>query len=239
MLEVEGIKVFYGDVRVLQAVTLTVNEGEILSVIGPNGAGKTTLLKAIVNLVPLGKKGEGGGKIFYRGEDLSGLPPEEIARKGIAVVPEGARVFPDMTVADNLRLGAYIEKAKTGRQETLEGIFKLFPRLKERFKQKAGTLSGGERQMLSLGRALMAKPTLLLLDEPSLGLQPLLVSRVFEAIAEINRQGTSVLLVEQNVHRALEISNRGCVLESGRIVLSGKAEELAKNEHISKFYLGF
>ena len=237
MLEVEGIQVYYGDVPILRNVSLAVSEGEIVTVIGPNGAGKTTLLKTIVNLLPLGKRGESGGKIFYQGRDLAGLPPEEIIRKGIAVVPEGSRVFPDMTVADNLRLGSYIERAKTGQQETLDGIFKLFPRLKERFRQKAGTLSGGERQMLAIGRALMARPTLLLLDEPSLGLQPLLVSRVFEAIAEINRQGTSILLVEQNVYRSLEISNRTYVLENGRIVLEGKTESLIGNEHIKRAYL--
>ncbi len=237
MLEIEGIQVYYGDVPVLRNITLTVNGGEIVTVIGPNGAGKTALLKAVVNLLPLGRKGEGGGKIFYQGRDLAGLPPEEIVRKGIALVPEGCRVFPDMTVADNLRLGSYIDKAKTGQQETLEGIFKLFPRLKERWGQKAGTLSGGERQMLAIGRALMARPTLLLLDEPSLGLQPLLVSRVFEAISEINRQGTSVLLVEQNVYRSLEIADRGYVLEGGRVVLEGKTENLIGNEHIKKSYL--
>lgn len=237
MLEVEGIQVSYGDVPVLRNVSLAVNEGEIVTVIGPNGAGKTSLLKTIVNLLPPGAKGKRGGKIFYLGQDLAGLPPEEIVRKGISVVPEGSRVFPDMTVADNLRLGAYIEKAKIQQQETLEGIFKLFPRLKERLKQKAGTLSGGERQMLAIGRALMSRPTLLLLDEPSLGLQPLLVSRVFEAITEINRQGTSILLVEQNVYRSLEISNRIYVLENGRIVLEGRSEDLRGNEYIKKSYL--
>jgi branched-chain amino acid transport system ATP-binding protein len=239
MLEVEGIQVYYGDVPILRNVSLSVSEGEIVTVIGPNGAGKTTLLKAIVNLLPLGRKGEGGGKIFYQGQDLGGLAPEEIVRKGIAVVPEGSRVFPDMSVAENLRLGSYIERAKKQQRDPLDGIFKVFPRLKERLKQKAGTLSGGERQMLAIGRALMARPTLLLLDEPSLGLQPLLVSRVFEAIAEINRQGTSILLVEQNVHRALEISNRGYVLENGRIMLSGKAKELVEDEGIKKYYLWF
>jgi branched-chain amino acid transport system ATP-binding protein len=237
MLEVEGIQVFYGDVPVLRNVSLSVGEGEIVTVIGPNGAGKTSLLKTIVRLLPLGKKGKGGGKIFYLGTDLAALPPEEVIRKGIAIVPEGARVFSDMTVADNMHLGSYIERVKTGRQETLEGIFKLFPRLKERWKQKAGTLSGGERQMLAIGRALMARPALLLLDEPSLGLQPLLVSRLFEAIAEINRQGTSILLVEQNVYRSLEISNRAYVLENGRIVLEGKTESLLGNDYLKKSYL--
>jgi branched-chain amino acid transport system ATP-binding protein len=237
MLEVEGINVSYGDIPVLRNVSLAVNEGEIVSVIGPNGAGKTTLLRAIVNLLPLGHRGERPGRIFYLGEDLGTLAPEEIIRRGIAVVPEGARVFAEMTVWDNLRMGSYIESARIHRGETLDGICKLFPRLKERLTQRAGTLSGGERQMLAIGRALMARPTLLLLDEPSLGLQPILVTRVFEAIAEINRQGTSVLLVEQNVHRALEIGHRAYVLESGRVVLEGKAGELIGNEHIKKYYL--
>ena len=237
MLEVEGINVYYGDVPILRNVSLAVNAGEIVTVIGPNGAGKTTLLKAIVNLLPLGHRGERTGRIFYLGEDLRTLPSEEIIRQGIAVVPEGARVFAEMTVLDNLRMGSYIESAKIRREETLEGICKLFPRLKERLTQRAGTLSGGERQMLAIGRALMARPTLLLLDEPSLGLQPILVTRVFEAIAEINRQGTSVLLVEQNVHRSLEIGHRAYVIENGRVVLEGKAGELLGNEHIKKYYL--
>jgi branched-chain amino acid transport system ATP-binding protein len=237
MLEVEGINVYYGDVPILRNLSLTVNGGEIVTVIGPNGAGKTTLLRAILNLVPLGVRGERTGRIFYLGKDLQAVAPEEIIRQGIAIVPEGARVFAEMTVLDNLRMGSYIESAKIHREEMLEGICKLFPRLKERFAQKAGTLSGGERQMLAIGRALMARPTLLLLDEPSLGLQPILVARVFEAIAEINRQGTSILLVEQNIHRSLEISNRAYVLENGRIVLEGKSRDLLGNEHIKKFYL--
>jgi branched-chain amino acid transport system ATP-binding protein len=237
MLEVEGINVFRGDIPILRNVSLTVKDGEIVSVIGPNGAGKTTLFKAILNLLPLGQRGERTGRIFYLGEDLQASAPEEIIRQGIALVPEGARVFAEMTVLDNLRMGSYIESARIRREETIEGIGKLFPRLKERLTQKAGTLSGGERQMLAIGRALMSRPTLLLLDEPSLGLQPILVTRVFEAIQEINRQGTSVLLVEQNVHRSLEIGDRAYVLENGRIVMEGAARELLGNEHIKKSYL--
>jgi branched-chain amino acid transport system ATP-binding protein len=237
MLEVEGINVFRGDIPILRNISLLVKEGEIVSVIGPNGAGKTTLLKAILNLLPLGKRGERPGRIFYLGEDLQASAPEEIIRRGIALVPEGARVFAEMTVLDNLRMGSYIESARIRREETIEGIGKLFPRLKERLTQKAGTLSGGERQMLAIGRALMSRPTLLLLDEPSLGLQPILVTRVFEAIREINRQGTSVLLVEQNVYRSLEIGDRAYVLENGRIVMEGAARELLGNEHIKKSYL--
>ncbi len=237
MLELQGVNVAYGPVPVLRNVWLSVSPGEIVGVIGPNGAGKTTLLKAIINLLPLGRKGETGGRVLFQGEDLRGLSPEETVRRGIAIVPEGSRIFPEMTVLDNLRMGSYIESARGRREETMEGILKLFPRLKERLKQKGGTLSGGERQMLAIGRALMSRPALLLLDEPSLGLQPILVTRMFEAVSEINSQGTSVLLVEQNVYRSLEIAHRAYVLENGRIVLEGKAESLLANEHIKKSYL--
>ncbi len=185
-----------------------------------------------------GKTGEGrGGSIRFTGRDIVGLSPEETVRLGISIVPEGARIFPEMTVLDNLKMGSYIESARAQRKETLEEVFGLFPRLKERLNQKAGTLSGGERQMLAIGRALMSKPILLLLDEPSLGLQPQLVIRTFEAVKEINRRGVAVLLVEQSVQFALEISQRAYVLESGRIVLEGKADELLRSEHIKKFYL--
>jgi len=237
MLEIQGVNVAYGPVLVLRNVWLSVSPGEIVAVIGPNGAGKTTLLKAIVNLMPLGGKEEKAGRVLFQGEDLRGLSPEETVRRGIAIVPEGSRIFPEMTVLDNLRMGSYIESARGRREETMDGILKLFPRLKERLKQKGGTLSGGERQMLAIGRALMSRPALLLLDEPSLGLQPILVARMFEAVLEINSQGTSVLLVEQNVYRSLEIGHRAYVLENGRIVLEGKAENLLANEHIKKSYL--
>lgn len=222
-------------------LSLQVSSGEMVTVIGPNGAGKSTLLKAVVNLLPLANSDEGRegrkGKITFRGRDIGGLSPEETVRLGMAIVPEGARVFPEMTVLDNLKMGSYIESAKGQRKERLEEVFGLFPRLRERLNQRARTLSGGERQMLALGRALMSKPTFLLLDEPSLGLQPQLVTRTFEAIKEINRRGVGVLLVEQNVQFALEISQRAYVLENGRIVLEGKAIELLRSEHIRESYL--
>jgi branched-chain amino acid transport system ATP-binding protein len=238
MLEIDRINVFYGDVHVLWDVSLQVSPGEMVTVIGPNGAGKSTLLKAVVNLLSTGKPGEGrGGSITFTGRDIAGLSPEETVRLGISIVPEGSRVFPEMTVLDNLKMGSYIESARVRRKETLEEVFGLFPRMKERLHQKARTLSGGERQMLAIGRALMSKPILLLLDEPSLGLQPQLVIRTFEAVKEINRRGVAVLLVEQSVQFALEISHRAYVLESGNVVLEGKAGELLGSEHIKKFYL--
>ena len=238
MLVIERINGFYGDVRVLWNVSLQVSAGEMVTVIGPNGAGKSTLLKALVNLLPPVKREEGrGGTITFMGRDIVGLLPEETVRLGISIVPEGARVFQEMSVLDNLKMGSYIESARVQRKETLEEVFGLFPRLKERLKQKARTLSGGERQMLAIGRALMSKPMLLLLDEPSLGLQPQLVIRTFEAVKEVNRRGVAVLLVEQSVQFALEISDRAYVLESGKIVLEGKAGDLLRSEHIKKFYL--
>ena len=238
MLVIERINGFYGDVRILRDVSLQVSPGEIVTVIGPNGAGKSTLLKAVVNLLPPVKPEEGrGGTITFMGRDLVGLSPEETVRLGISIVPEGARVFPEMTVLENLKMGSYIESARVQRKETLEEVFGLFPRLKERLEQNARTLSGGERQMLAIGRALMSKPRLLLLDEPSLGLQPQLVIRTFEAVKEINRRGVAILLVEQSVQFALEISHRAYVLENGRVVLEGKGSELLSSEHIKKFYL--
>ena len=238
MLEIDRINVFYGDVHVLWDVSLQVSPGEMVTVIGPNGAGKSTLLKAVVNLLPAGKTEEGrGGSITFTGRDIVGLSPEETVRLGISIVPEGARVFPEMTVLDNLKMGSYIESARAQRRETFEEVFGLFPRLKERLNQKAGTLSGGERQMLAIGRSLMSKPVLLLLDEPSLGLQPQLVTRTFEAVKEINRRGVAILLVEQSVQFALEISHRAYVLESGRIVLEGKAADLLHSERVKESYL--
>jgi branched-chain amino acid transport system ATP-binding protein len=241
MLEIDRIQVTYGDIPALWGVSLTVGEKEIVTVIGPNGAGKSTLLKAIVRLLPLGGRGRAarkeGGKIFFKGIDLEGFSPEDAVRLGMAIVPEGARAFPEMTVWENLKMGAYIESARPRTQETLEEVFDLFPRLKERVRQKASTLSGGERQMLAIGRALMARPSLLLLDEPSLGLQPILVDRTFRAVEEINRRGVAVLLVEQNVQFSLEISHRAYVMESGRIVQEGAARELLGDQHIKEYYL--
>jgi branched-chain amino acid transport system ATP-binding protein len=237
MLRIDRIKVFYGDVQVLWDVSLKVDEGEIVTVVGPNGSGKSTLLHTIVNLNHPKKTDQIDSGIFYRGSRTDSFPPEETVKLGIAIVPEGARVFPEMSVLDNLKMGSYIKKAREVREKTLEEVYTLFPRLKERESQKAKTLSGGERQMLAVGRALMSKPDLLLLDEPSLGLQPMLVTRTFEAIREINRKGVTILLVEQNVNYSLEISHRAYVLENGRIVLEGKGSELLNNQHVKKAYL--
>jgi len=237
MLRVDKIKVFYGDVQVLWDVSLKVDEGEIVTVVGPNGSGKSTLLHTIVNLNHPKKVEQRDSGIFYRGNRMDGFSPEETVKFGIAIVPEGARVFPEMSVLDNLKMGSYIKKAREVREKTLEEVYTLFPRLQERESQKAKTLSGGERQMLAVGRALMSKPDLLLLDEPSLGLQPMLVTRTFEAIREINRKRVTILLVEQNVNYSLEISHRAYVLENGRIVLEGKGSELLNNQHVKKAYL--
>lgn len=237
MLKIDGINVYYGDVHVLWDLSLSVSAGEIVTIIGPNGAGKSTLLKAVVNLLKPATGEKEKGRISFMGQDLTPLSPEDTIRLGIAIVPEGARVFPDMTVLDNLKIGSYIGPARTRRKQTLKEVFGLFPRLEERLNQKAKTLSGGERQMLAIGRALMSRPALLLLDEPSLGLQPLLVIKTFAAVSEINRRGVSVLMVEQSVQFSLEISNRAYVLENGRIAAEGKARDLLQNDHIKKFYL--
>jgi branched-chain amino acid transport system ATP-binding protein len=237
MFHIDRINVFYGDVQVLWDISLRVEEREIVAVIGPNGSGKSTLLRTIVNLNHPGKTGPPGGGIFYQGNRIDGLSPEETVKRGIAIVSEGSRVFPDMEVLDNLKMGSYIRKAREDREKNLENVFTLFPRLRERQWQKARTLSGGERQMLALGMALMSNPDLLLLDEPSLGLQPSFVTRTFEAIQEINRRGVTILLVEQNVSTSLEISHRAYVLENGRMVMEGEGKELLANPHIKKAYL--
>ena len=237
MLRIDKINVFYGDVQVLWNVSLRVDEKEIITVVGPNGAGKSTLLRTIVNLNHPKKTDPKDGGIFYRGNRLDGFSPEETVKLGIAIVPEGARVFPEMSILDNLKMGSYIKKAREAREKTLEEVYALFPRLGEKQSQKAKTLSGGERQMLAVGRALMSKPELLLLDEPSLGLQPILVTRTFEAIQSINQKGVTILLVEQNVNCSLEISHRAYILENGRIVLEGKGKELLNNPHVKKAYL--
>jgi branched-chain amino acid transport system ATP-binding protein len=231
------VSVFRGDVQVLWSVSLKVEAGEIVTVLGPNGAGKSTLLRAIVNLARSHRAVGSEGGIFYRGRPIDGLSPEETVRLGIAVVPEGARVFQELTVLDNLKMGSYIPRAREGRAATLDEVFGLFPRLRERQGLKAKVLSGGERQMLSLGMAFMSRPDLLLLDEPSLGLQPNFVTRTFEAIEEINRKGVTVLLVEQNVRFTLEMSHRAYVLESGRVVLEGAGRELLDSPHVKKAYL--
>jgi branched-chain amino acid transport system ATP-binding protein len=237
MLRIDKIDVFYGDVQVLWEISLKVNQGEIVTVIGPNGSGKSILLRTIVNLNRPRKSGPTEGGIFYQGNRIEGLSPEETVRLGIGIVAEGARVFPEMEVLDNLKMGSYIKKARENREENLAKVFGLFPRLSERRRQKANTLSGGERQMLALGMALMSSPDLLLLDEPSLGLQPAFVTRTFEAIQEINRRGVTILLVEQNVVASLDISHRAYVLENGRMVMEGEGKQLLSSPHIKKAYL--
>ncbi|NLO89958.1 MAG: ABC transporter ATP-binding protein, partial [Clostridia bacterium] len=227
------VNVHYGAIWALKRINLTVGEGEIVSLIGANGAGKSTTLRVISGIVKISS-----GRIIFQGENISKTPAHDIVKKGIAHVPEGRRVFANLTVMENLELGAYLRKDKEGIKKSLEKVFEHFPRLKERKHQKAGTLSGGEQQMLAIGRALMSKPKLLLLDEPSMGLAPILVQEIFNIIKEINQTGTTILLVEQNAHMALQIADRSYVLETGRIVLSGKARELAETEEVKKAYLG-
>jgi branched-chain amino acid transport system ATP-binding protein len=233
MLKVEGINVFYGNIQAIRDVSLEINEGEIVTLIGANGAGKSTLLKTISGLLK-----PKHGKIEYEGKSIAGKAAQTIVKQGISHVPEGRRVFANMTVEENLQLGAYLRKDKDGIKQDLQKVYELFPRLLERLKQQAGTLSGGEQQMLAMGRALMAKPRLLLLDEPSMGLAPLLVKTIFRIIEEINQTGTTILLVEQNANLALSIADRAYVVETGRIVLSGNAEELTASEQIKMAYLG-
>lgn len=233
MLKVDDINVYYGNIQALKGVSLEINQGEIVTLIGANGAGKSTLLKAISGLLKP-KQGE----ITYLGESIAGKAAQAIVKQGISHVPEGRRVFANMTVEENLDLGAYLRNDKDGIRQDLEKVYELFPRLLERRKQLSGTLSGGEQQMLAMGRALMARPQLLLLDEPSMGLAPLLVKTIFRIIEEINQTGTTVLLVEQNAHMALSIAHRAYVLETGRVVLSGTAEELNESDQVKMAYLG-
>jgi branched-chain amino acid transport system ATP-binding protein len=233
LLEVKELNFAYGDVHVLHGVSLTVEKGEIVTLVGSNGAGKSTTLRNISRLLR-----PGSGSIVFDGHDLTALPPHAVVELGVAQVPEARRVFPEMTVLENLRMGSYIKSARADREKNIERAMTLFPRLKERAKQLAGTLSGGEQQMLAIGRGLMTKPRLLLLDEPSLGLSPLLVKTIFDTIAEINAQGTTVLLVEQNVFQSLRIANRGYVLETGKMVLSGSGQELLGNEQVKAAFLG-
>ena len=232
LLTVHGIDVSYRDVQVLRDVSLQVRKGEIVTVIGPNGAGKSTLLNTIVGFQHPRK-----GSILFENQPIHDLTPEKVVRRGLTTVPEGARVFAEMSVLDNLKMGSYLKEARGRRDETLQEVLQFFPRLAERIDQKGGTLSGGERQMLAISRALMSRPKLLLLDEPSLGLAPLLVIKVFEAIREIAATGVTVLLVEQNVHYSLEITDRAYVLENGSIVLHGTGVEMSDNDHVRKSYL--
>ncbi len=233
MLAIEKLCFSYGDMQVLWDIDLTVNEGEIVTLVGSNGAGKSTTLKNVSRLVSWAT-----GSIRFEGDDLSRLQTHHVVERGVIQVPEGRRIFPEMTVMENLRMGSYPKSCHRDREKNVERVFSLFPRLKEREKQLGGTLSGGEQQMLAIGRALMASPRLLLLDEPSLGLSPLLVKSIFRIIAEINRLGVTILLVEQNVFQSLRIANRAYVLESGRVVLTGTGDELLNNEHVKKAFLG-
>ncbi|HUF92892.1 MAG TPA: ABC transporter ATP-binding protein [Candidatus Limnocylindria bacterium] len=235
MLALTAVDAGYGALQVLWGVTLTVGRGEIVSLIGPNGAGKTTVIRTILGLV---RARGGAGTVRHAGERIDGLPTEAIVTRGIAVVPEGARVFPEMTVLDNLKMGALVTRARARQAQSLADVFVMFPRLAERQGQLARTLSGGERQMLAIGRALMACPDLLLFDEPSLGLQPSLVKSIIEAIRKINERGITVLLIEQNVHFSLPISHRGYVLEQGRVVLEDAGRALLDNPHVRLSYLG-
>jgi len=233
MLSIEKLEFAYGDLQVLWGIDITVSEGEIVTLVGANGAGKSTTLKNVSRLVQWNK-----GAILFRGEDLSRLEPHEVVERGVIQVPEGRRIFPEMTVMENLRMGSFPKSTRADRAKNIERAFSLFPRMKEREKQLGGTLSGGEQQMLAIARGLMANPRLLLLDEPSLGLSPLLVKNIFDIITEINRQGVTILLVEQNVYQSLRIAHRAYVLETGRVVLSGTGEELLSNEHVKKAFLG-
>jgi branched-chain amino acid transport system ATP-binding protein len=233
ILELTEVHTYYGSIQALKGITLDVREGEVVTLLGANGAGKSTTLRSINGL-----NRPRQGVIRFQGRDITTVPAHEIVKRGIAQSPEGRRLFPRMSVTENLEMGAFQRSDRVGIREDMERVFDLFPRLKERRNQHAGTMSGGEQQMCAIGRALMARPTLLLLDEPSLGLAPIFVERIFEIIKTINEQGTSILLVEQNALMALEAANRGYVLETGRIVLADRAEALKTNEQVRKTYLG-
>ena len=233
LLKVNDIDVFYGDAQVLHQVSLTVREKEIITIVGANGAGKSTLLKTIGGVLKASS-----GEIWFMDDRIDLLPSHQIVDQGLIRIPEGRKIFPTMTVLENLELGSYLPKAKARRSESLEKVFDLFPVLKNREKQSSGTLSGGEQQMLAIGRGLMSLPKLLMLDEPSLGLAPLLVKQIFNTVREINLQGTTILLVEQNVFNALDMAVEGYVLENGRIVLEGKSQDLLTDEYIKEAYLG-
>jgi branched-chain amino acid transport system ATP-binding protein len=232
-LEVENIQTYYGNIQALKGISIEVNEGECVTLIGSNGAGKSTTLRSISGLTP-----PRTGSIRLHGDDISFTPAQEIVRLGICQAPEGRRCFQRMTVRENLELGAFLRRDSAGIKEDLDRVFDLFPRLKERETQKAGTMSGGEQQMLAIGRALMGQPKLLLLDEPSMGIAPILVERIYETIAEINKQGMTILLVEQNANFALDVSERGYVLETGKVVMTDQSAELRTNPEVQKAYLG-
>ena len=233
ILSLDDVHVYYGAIHALKGVSLTVNPGEIVTLIGANGAGKSTTLRAINGI---NKPRQ--GTIRFQGEDITGDAPHRVVKSGIAQSPEGRRLFPRMSVTENLEMGAFQRTDRENLAEDMDRVFTLFPRLQERRMQKAGTMSGGEQQMCAIGRALMARPKLLLLDEPSMGLAPIFVERIFETVVEVNKQGTPVLLVEQNALMALDVAERGYVMETGRIALSGPASELKTNERVRKAYLG-
>jgi len=233
MLNIDKLNFSYGDMQVIWDVNLAVNAGEIVTVVGANGAGKSTTLRNISRLVKWQS-----GSITFNGTDLAKYEPHEVVEMGIVQVPEGRKIFPEMTVTENLRMGSFIKSARPTRDENIDKVFALFPRLKEREKQLGGTMSGGEQQMLAIARGLMTNPKLILLDEPSLGLAPLMVKFIFDIIQEINRQGVTVMLVEQNVYQSLRIAHRAYVLETGRVVMSGSGEELLNNDHVKKAFLG-
>ena len=233
LLEVKNLEVYYGVINALKGVSFEVNEGEIVTLIGANGAGKTTTMQSVIGLIP-----SRGGSVIYDGVDITKMPCHKIVHLGMSQVPEGRRIFQELTVYENLMMGAFSQKKDTNFKEDIEKIYARFPRLAERKNQIAGTLSGGEQQMLAMGRALMSHPKLLMLDEPSMGLSPLLVDQVFEIIKDINKDGTTILLVEQNAGKSLAISDRAYVLETGSIVLSGTGAELAASDEVKKAYLG-
>lgn len=233
LLEIKNLEVFYGVIQALKGISFNVDEGEIITLIGANGAGKTTTMQSVIGLIP--KK---GGTVTYNGKDITHTPAHKLVGLGMAQVPEGRRIFQELTVYENLLMGAFLNKDKKSVKEDIERIYNLFPRLCERKGQIAGTLSGGEQQMLAMGRALMSRPKLLMLDEPSMGLSPLLVDEVFELIKHINQDGTTILLVEQNAGKSLAISDRAYVLENGKIVLTGTGKELMESDMVKKAYLG-
>ena len=233
MLEVKDLEVYYGMIQAIKGISFEVNKGEVIALIGANGAGKTTTLHTITGLLSPKK-----GSVIFEGKDITKIPAHKIVSMGMAHVPEGRRVFADLSVYENLKLGAYTRKDKENLNKDLENIYKRFPRLAERKNQSAGTLSGGEQQMLAMGRALMSKPSIILMDEPSMGLSPIRVNEIFDIIESISKSGTTVLLVEQNAKKALSIADRAYVLETGKIVTSGKASELLEDDSIKKAYLG-
>jgi branched-chain amino acid transport system ATP-binding protein len=233
LLELRQLSFSYGDLRVLWDVDLEVRAGEIVTVVGSNGAGKSTTLKNVSRLVR-----PDSGSLTFDGQDLTRLEPHEVVERGVIQVPEGRHIFPEMTVTENLRMGSFVKSTRRDRERNVERVFALFPRLRERERQLGGTMSGGEQQMLAIARGLMANPRLLLLDEPSLGLSPLFVKNIFDIIKEINRQGVTILLVEQNVFQSLRIAHRAYVLETGRVVLTGAGETLLAEDHVKKAYLG-